>query len=371
LTDVSAAPAPSDVGADLTAAFDAAEPDSSPAPAPADSASPSTGKSSPSAPSSPGATAGGDAGPARGADGKFTPRDPNAAPAAPQDPKAPPAPVAPEFKVPEKWPADVRAKFEALHKVSPEHAQFALDQFNLARSQFAEVEKAKGSLASRAKILDSVESLLAPNRQQRALQGVDDAAYVRNLVAAGDYLDKNPADGLRYLAKQYGIDLQELAQGKTGGEELPPYVRQMQEELARTKQALQSFSGQQEQAQLQHASNWISQFASQKDASGQPKYPHFDECLSEIVVNVQYQRDSGQPIDVHAAYERAVRMNDTVWQRTQFAQAEASRKAAEEKQRRDAEEARSAGFSVSGSGGATSDKPAESIRGELERLLDK
>jgi hypothetical protein len=96
-------------------------------------------------------------------------------------------------------------------------------------------------------------------------------------------------------------------------------------------------------------------------------YPHFDDVLPEIIVNVQAQRQMGQQVDVHAAYERAVRMNDTVWLKVQGARSEAERKAAQEKQLKDIEEAKRAGFSVSGSGGATSERPADSLRGELER----
>jgi hypothetical protein len=275
LTDAPAGPATaptSDVGADLTAAFDAAEGTNS-SPKAAESASPSSAKSSPSASaSSPDATARGDAGPARGADGKFVKPDgtPTEARAEPTEAKQSPAPKpdgkpdakpsdakpAPEFKIPEKWPAEVKARFEALHKKSPEDAQFALEQFNLARSQYAEVEKAKAENAKRGKVLESVEQLLAPGRQQRALSGIDDAGYVRNLVAAGDFLDKNPREGLKYLAKQYGVDLQQLA---SGGEEpqVPDHVRQLHEENAQIKAALQSFMGQQQQAHLAQVANGI------------------------------------------------------------------------------------------------------------------
>jgi hypothetical protein len=273
----------------------------------------------------------------------------------------------PAFKVPEKWPADIRARFEEVHKLAPDHAQWVLDQFNLARTQFGELEKSKQTVAQRAKILDSVEQLLAPGRQQRALQNIDDAAYVRNLVAAGDYLDKNPQEGLKLLAKQYGIDLQQLVNGQPGGEELHPVVRQQQEELASMRQAFQSFMGQQQQQQLAQVAHGIESFAQMKDPNGQPLYPHFDELLPEIIVNVQAQKSMNQAVDLDAAYKRAERMNDNVWQRRQLAQAESARKAEEERQRQAAEEAKRAGFRASGSGSAPSTSPADTLRGEIER----
>lgn len=370
-----AGPQPSDLAADLAASWDAQESASSqsaPSPSAASEAAPTAPSSSSSSTASP-------AGPAAAADptkpdarardaaGKFVKQEGQPAPAAkPTDGKP-----APEFKIPEKWPAEVKQRLEALHKASPEHAQFLLEQFNLVRSQQGLVEQQRQKFQPLAKTLESVEALLAPGRQQRALQNIDDATYIRNLVAAGEVLDKNPAEGLRWLAQRYGIDLQKLANPQASGEpETAPAIRQVMERQARIEQFLQSQVGHAQQERLQQASDWISRFASQADAQGQPLYPHFDDVLPEIIVNVQYQRDSGQPIDVKAAYDRAVRMNDTVWLKVEHARSEAARKAAAEKQAKDIEEAKRAGFSVSGSGGASSTQPAESIRGELERLWE-
>jgi hypothetical protein len=390
LSDSSPAPAgpqPSDLGADLSAAWDAQ--------AAPDPASPAAGKASASTSSSgDAATAKADESGTRARDetGRFAKTNgtattapvsdkPEAKPAAKPDAKAAPdakAEVADpkgeakpaEFKVPDKWPADVRAKLEALHTKSPEDAKFVLDQFNLVRTQQGLIEQAKAKLGPLHKIMGDVEGLLATGRQQRALNGIDDPTYVRNLIAAGEYLEKSPAEGLRYLAQRYGIDLQKLANGEGQKPEIPEHVQQIMQENAQIKQFLAKQQQDAAHGQFRAAVSWIDQFASQKAPDGNPVYPHFDEVLPEIIVNVQYQKERGEQVDVKAAYERAVRMNDSVWLKIQGARSEAERKSANEKRLREIEEAKRAGFSVSGSGGATSDRPAESIRGELERLWD-
>ncbi len=358
-----AANAPDDLGADLSAAYDSVVgTDTAPAASgTAPSASPSEGTTPSSSPEG----AGGDAARARGPDGKFIPKA--AAPVA-VDPKAAPNAQAPaEFKVPEKWPENVRTKLEEIHKVNPEHAQFLLEQYQFFRK--VDADRA-GQVNAKLKPLDD---LLAVGRERRALQNIDDTTYVRNLIAAGEVLDKDPERGLKFLAQRYGVDLQKLANPQAAGQEpeLPPGVRELQQEQQQIKQFIAKQQQEADEQRLGAAANWLQSFAAQRDENGQPRYPHFDECLPEILVNVQAQKEYGQQIDLDAAYKRAVRMNDTVWLKDQAARSESARKADEARRRQEIEEARRAGFNASGSGGASSDTPADSVRGELERLYDK
>lgn len=387
MSDVSAAPAapagpqPSDVASDLTSAWDAQESkDSGDSSAPA-----SSGKAAPSS-SSDGKPD--DRGPARDeTSGRFTKTNgtattapigdkPDAKPAPKTDAKAPDAKAAPdgkvdakpvEFKIPDKWPADVKARYESLAKVSPDHAKWMVEEFNKVQTNQGLVRQAQQKLAPLQKLAENVESLLASGRQQRALQGIDDASYIRGLVAAGEVLDKNPEQGLRYLAQRYGIDLQKLVNGEGQRPQVSPEFRQLQEENAQIKAFLATQVQATQRQHLHGAMSAIDQFANQKDANGQPKYPHFDEVIHEVIANVQYQREQGQNVNLETAYDRAVRMNDSVWLKVQAARSDAERKSAEEKRLRDIEEARRAGFTPSGSGGVASEKPADSLRGELER----
>lgn len=392
MSDSSAAPAapagpqPSDVASDLTAAWDAQEsPDSGNAPA-------SSGKSSSSSSSEAGGKSDDSGTRARGEDGRFAKTNgtattapvgekPDAKPAPRTDAKAEPGardakaddrgdakPA--EFKVPEKWPADVKARYESLAKVSPDHAKWMVEEFNKVQAQQGIVNQTRQKLAPIQKIAENVESLLAPGRVQRAAQGIGDADYIRGLVAAGEVLDKNPEQGIRFLAQKYGLDLQKLVNGEAQRAQVPEEVRQLQEENAQIKAFLATQVQATQRQQLGHAMGAIDAFANQKDAQGQPLYPHFDEVIHEVIANVQFQRENGQPINLKSAYDRAVRMNDSVWLKVQGARSETEKRSAEEKRLRDIEEARRAGFTPSGSGGVASEKPADSLRGELERLWE-
>lgn len=348
--------------ADLSRLYDEATTPDSAAADPTASASAGT-----SQPSSSPEGAGADAARARDAAGRFTKAEKEAqAAAAAQQPKEGEQPTqAPELKIPEKWPAQVKERLKAMHAVNPEHAQFVLEQYNHFRQEAAQ----HANRASQQ--LKAFDDLLAPGRQSRALKNIDDASYVRSLIAAGDFLDKNPVEGIKYLLKNYGLTVEQLAGQVAAEPEVPEYVQRLAAEQAAIKEALQQqFIGAQKQ-QLQAAGDWISSFASQKTPQGQPLYPYFDEVLDEIVTVVQHQIDRGQQVDVAAAYQTAIRLNDDVWRKDQAARSEASRREAEAQRQRDIAEAKRATRTVSGSGAGTRTAVPDNLEDHLSRLYDE
>lgn len=368
MPDPSAAPvatddATDDLGAVLEANYDATVGAESAAPAdapaPVEGAQPSTPESAAAA-----------AARARDDKGRFAKEAKEAAAkAAKAGAPAAAAPVvaAPDFKIPDKWPQAVKERLQAIHAVNPEHAQYVLEQYNHFRQIDATRE---GQVQAKLKAFDD---LLAPGRQQRALQNIDDTTYVRNLIAAGDVLDKNPTEGLKWLAQRYGVDLQKLANPEAGGQQpaVPPEVLAIKQENAQIKAYLQQQAQAQEQEGLRRASDWISQFAAQKDPQGQALYPHFDAVIHDIVFAVQNQLANGQQVDVKAAYDKAVRLNDAIWLREQEAARSRTAEAEKARKLREAEEARKAGFALSGSGAAPSSDVPDDLGTHLDRNYDK
>jgi hypothetical protein len=352
-----------DLGASLEAAYDAQVEG-------VETESPETGTEPTSAPASaPSASSPAEASAAvdraRDAQGRFTKAE-LAQQAAAQQAQQPA-----EFKIPEKWPADVKAELQAIHQVNPQHAQFLVKQYEFMRGQASQaLNRAQQEAQTHLK---TYNDLLAPGRQQRALQGIDDSTYVRNLIAAGDVLDKNPEQGLRWLAQKYGVDLQQLVNPQAGGQqpEIPEWARAVQEKQNAIERFIASQAQHQEVQKVQMAGDWINQFASQKDNAGQALYPHFDDVLDEIIVNVDYQMRNGQQVDVDAAYKRAVRMNDSIWLKEQAVRSESARKADEARAKREIEEAKRASVSVSGSSASTSETAPDDLGKLLERNYER
>ena len=289
-----------------------------------------------------------------------------AAEPAPEGAAAPSGAGAP-LEIPKNWPAEVRADLERLAKTDPALAKRWIDQTRYFQG-IAQTERQKAEPFMR--LQSALEDVLAPTRQTRQMQGMDDAQYLRALAAADQFLAKNPAEGIKWLAQKYGLTPEQLVGQIEDARANAPDPRM--QELARRLEQQEAFIRQVTQgAQQQALSGVVSQieaFASAKGADGSPLHPYFDDCLSDIQFLVQAQRERGEPVNLEAAYAKAVRMNDTVWMRLQSQQAEkqaAERAAAAEKARR-------AGFSVTGSGeGARSTDPADTLRGELERQFEK
>lgn len=359
-----------DIRSDLTAAFDAAtpaaqSPDAAQPAAP--SPEPSAKAASPASDPAKDAPAKAGAGPARDASGKFatsstTPND-KAAP----DGVADPAAAKPAIEPLHHWPEDQKALIRNLAAINPEMAQQAFARFKQVDDAFA--QKSEGLKPLRV-LGESIEPLLAKGRQQRAMAGISDAQYLQQVLNVAEYLDRDPAGTIRHLATQYGIDLTAPQQGQAEGA-LPPQLQHLVNKVQQLEQSLTGVQQQTQQEQQAAAMAQLEAFAYEKDANGVPLRPYFNELMSEIGMNIQFQRQNGQAPNLQAAYDKATRMNDEVWQRIQSEKAEAQRKAAEAKRAQEVAEAKRAGFSVTGSGANTNNEPADTLREELLRQFDR
>lgn len=368
MADANLTPGDDDIGADIRAAFDSVEP-SPPAEAGA-TPPPAEGEPAPASPAPEGETAA--QARARDEAGRFAkapkePADP-ANTAAPDSAGGKPA-AAPAVSIPHNWPASVKADLERLSKIDPALAQQWIKSTRHWEGIAAsERQRAEPFL----RLQQALEDVLAPTRQQRQMAGMDDAAYLRALAAADQFLSRDPRAGIKWLAQKYGVTPEQLVEEVRTAQENapPPAVQQLMGEVSQLKSYIHQMTrGAQEQA-LQGVVGTIEAFASEKGPDGQPLRPYFDDCIADVQLLVQQQRERGEPVNLQAAYDRAIRMNDAVWMRVQSQRAEkeaAERAAAADKAKR-------AGFNVAGAGSASasaSEEPEDNLRAELERQLSK
>ena len=132
--------------------------------------------------------------------------------------------------------------------------------------------------------------------------GMDEVGAVRQLLAAHDYLRKDPKQAIQWLAKNYGVDMSEVGMDTAEDEYADPQVKALQQQVAQ----LQGFLNQQQQTQMQSVQqdtqSMIDKFASAKDADGNLKYPHFEEVRDRMGVLIQ----GNQAQDLESAYEMAI-----------------------------------------------------------------
>lgn len=150
----------------------------------------------------------GDSGQPRGPDGKFAPKEAKEGEDKPAEPKAEEQPQeAPQEPVEAKaegdkpltppigWSPQSKAEFAKL----PDHLKADI----VKREK--DIAKGLEAKALEVKRYQPIEELLAPRRDRWAMAGLDEATALKQLFAASDWLERDPASAIAYLAKQYNV----------------------------------------------------------------------------------------------------------------------------------------------------------------------
>ena len=278
----------------------------------------------------------------RDASGKFAKAPDGAEQTAAAEAATPePQPEAETIRAPHSLPAPLKAKWS---KLDPD-----------VRDAFLQIETstkaAKDEWAQKAERLNRLDGVLAPRREMLAVRGLDEAQAIQALFAAQDLLERNPLEGLSYLARSYGVNLAQLAQQTSGqggqaghAPALPPEhlqpilqkVQTLEQQLAAQAQADQAARESEAQAQIEAFRN-------------DPAHPYFDNVRGRMKALLE----SGQAANLADAYETACWADPEIrgllmQEQTAKAQADAQAKAERE---RAAKAAKAAG-SVTGAPGA-------------------
>jgi hypothetical protein len=263
----------------------------------------------------------------RGPDGKFIAKAAETVQDTPDQPSeavADPA-VKLAIRAPASWSPAAKATFDKL----PPEVQQAVAK----REQ--EIDHGLRRKSEEVKRYEPLEQVLAPRRAQWAAQGMDEVHAVKTLLAAQDLLEKNPMQGLEFLARSYGVNLN-TAQPQGQPYQAQP-ARDSHPEIAALKQQLQVLQSQVQTAQTAPIVSQIDAF--QND----PANLYFENVRDDMAVLLH----NGKASDLKEAYEMACWMRPDIRPFLQTAQAPAA--PVQDK----AAQARRAAVSVTGSPGQT------------------
>lgn len=201
------------------------------------------------------------------------------------------------IRAPASWSPAAKSAFESL----PPDVQQAVAK----REQ--EIDHGLRRKAEEAKRYEPLEGVIAPHRQKWAVAGVDEATAVKQLLAASDWLDRNPTEALQHLARQYGVNIASLGQpnaaqpsGETGQPQAQP------DPVASELQALKA-----EVASLRQGREQETQqtYVSQIDAfAADTANLYFENVKPAMAALLQ----SGQASTLPEAYERAIWSDPTI-----------------------------------------------------------
>jgi hypothetical protein len=214
-------------------------------------------------------------------------------------------------------------------------------------------------LMEKARMADQFQEVLTPYMETIRGLGIEPTQAVKALMEADHalrYSDPQQKQQLfMRLAQQYGVNLG----GELQQQPFDPNISALQQELNKVRGEVMSWKEQQEQLQNQSLMSEINSFALQAE--------HFEEARPTMIALL----NSGVASTLEEAYEKAVRLDDNLYQQVQQSQQakiETQQKVAANQA---AKKARAAAVSVrSAAPGATTATKAQDRRSMLAEQFD-
>lgn len=179
-------------------------------------------------------------------------------------------------EAPTSWSADAKAKWSSLDpSIQAEIAKREKDMNDGGQKWSDEKRR--------------YEETLAPVREVAKRNGVDEKEGLNRLLAANDFLERDPPSALKWLAQAYGVDLANLDASPTARPQADPMVTQLHQELSTIKSTLQE----REQKELLGV---IEQF------KAAPGHEHFEDAK----VFMGKLLETEQATTLEEAYETAI-----------------------------------------------------------------
>ena len=198
---------------------------------------------------------------------------------------------------PNHWPKDFAGKFEALE---PAAQHMFMERYKDLEGDYTRKTQ---EIAKYRKRQQAFDEIMQPHKADFERAGMDEVAAVRQLLAAHDYLRKDPANAINWLANQYGVDVGAIGNDPALEDEYAdPQVKQLQQQVAQLTGFIQNQQTQQQSQVQASTQSLIDQFAAETDANGNPKHPHFERVRGVMGTLISSENAK----DLNTAYEMAV-----------------------------------------------------------------
>ena len=203
---------------------------------------------------------------------------------------------------------------------------------------------------------ESWDEIFGTIDQELKLSGTSRHQFVQNLVAWNDYIAKNPLEGLRRLAQQFGVDAKALTENPSNTD---PAVSEALKRVDALSQKLTERESREQQQALERNRAAVESFANAKGEDGKPLHPYFEDVAEDMLRILRADRR----LSLDTAYQKALRLNDAVWEKTQAERKVTSEAEKERARQQQVEKAKRAAVGSEGDGTGTT-KP-KTLRDEL------
>ena len=227
------------------------------------------------------------------------------------------------LEAPQHWSAEDRERFAAMPKNAQE---WALER---DKAMTADYTRKTQEIAETRNRYQQIDQTLEPVRAALQANGITEAGYIQRLMEADRRLQTDPVRTIKWLAQNAGVDLATLEPGE--GSETDPQIAALRNQVQQLSEHLTTRERAEAEARQQETISTIENFQTATDEAGNPQYPHFEALRSTMGALIK----AGHAAGLEDAYNKAIRLDDTLYQQ----QLEAERtkaKQAEEKLRSDA-----------------------------------
>jgi len=256
---------------------------------------------------------------------------------------------------PEHWSKKDREMFDGLDD----------DAKEFINRRYSSMEKDYNgktqSIAREKRFNDDIKEMLSPYRQDFELNGVDDIGAIKQLVAAHDFLQRDPKGAIKWLAESYNVEMDMEDEYE---DEDSPQISALQKQISALESKLTQQESSANQQTMEEMNREIQTFKDAKNDSGL-EHPYFEDVYADMVDLVR----AGTAKDLQSAYEKAVWTNpDTRKKMMAEIESSESKKRIKETNEKTNKAKRAAKVNRKGSGTPQDDKGRElSLRETLRK----
>jgi hypothetical protein len=194
---------------------------------------------------------------------------------------------------------------ETFTTLPPEQQKWISDRAKEQESAFTQKTM---ELAEQRKGYDKLDQILAPRRQQLALDGMDDSTAIGQLFALSDYANNDPIGFVKYMMNARQIPMSALTESAGPQQPADPQLAAMQQKM----QGFENFLTQQQMQAQQQAETSINSDV-QKFAQDNEFYAELENEMIPVVAALRQNDPSLSNHDaLSKAYKMAIAANDGV-----------------------------------------------------------
>jgi hypothetical protein len=244
----------------------------------------------------------------RGPDGKFIKADEGKAPAETgkqpenQTPAAAQTGEQPQQNTDQAVTQGIQAPVSWSPAAKQEFSKLPIAVQEAVAKREMEVSNGFKQYGEKVKQYEAIDKVLEPLTPMLQQHGLTKDQYVQRLRAAEVALESNPVEGIKWLAKSYGVDLSKLT-GQPPGEQpyVDPDIQALKQELAELRSQQTNWLQANQAAVANEVAQEVERFKSETNPDGTLKHEFFDQVRPILA----QMNQAGEVKDLKSAYDEA------------------------------------------------------------------